>query len=101
MDTRDSSKRDTTKFHSKGVVIPSKHAKEIISHKKKRKRNKKTWKPKSVEEEDDNLLQPQRLVTSLEFLPRSFLDDHQKKVLEVTACHVVSIVEVDNNYAFE
>ena len=34
-----------------------------------------------------------------EFLPKSFLDVHSKEILEVTACHVVSITEVDNNYA--
>ena len=33
-----------------------------------------------------------------EFLPRSFLEDHPEEILEVTACHVASIVEVDNNY---
>ena len=32
-----------------------------------------------------------------EFLLRSFLDVHPKEVLEVTACHTVSITEVDNN----
>ncbi|KAA0054464.1 retrotransposon protein putative ty3-gypsy sub-class [Cucumis melo var. makuwa] len=30
---------------------------------------------------------------------KNFLDDCLEEVLEVTACHVVSIVEVDNNYA--
>ena len=35
----------------------------------------------------------------IEFLLRSFLDNHSKEVLEVIACHAVIITEVDNNYA--
>ena len=33
-----------------------------------------------------------------EFLPKSFLEDHPEEILEVTACHTTSIVEVDNSY---
>ena len=52
-----------------------------------------------MQEEDNDLLQPQRSVTLLEFLPRNFLEHHSNEVLEITACHAVNIVEVDNNYA--
>ncbi|TYK06348.1 gag protease polyprotein [Cucumis melo var. makuwa] len=57
------------------------------------------WKPKPIKGKDEDLLQPRRSITLTEFIPRNFLDDHPEEVLEVTACHVVSIVEVDNNYA--
>ncbi|KAA0066005.1 hypothetical protein E5676_scaffold120G00420 [Cucumis melo var. makuwa] len=57
------------------------------------------WKPKPVQEEDDDLLRPRRSIILTEFLPRNFLDGHLEEVLEVNACHAVSIVEVDNNYA--
>ncbi|KAA0051649.1 hypothetical protein E5676_scaffold234G00650 [Cucumis melo var. makuwa] len=57
------------------------------------------WKPKPIKGKDEDFLRPQRLITLTEFIPRNFLDDHREEVLEVIACHVVSIVEVDNNYA--
>ena len=50
-------------------------------------------------EKDDDLLGPQELVTLSEFLPRNFLDGHPQEVFEVITCHVVSIVEADNNHA--
>ena len=50
-----------------------------------------------MQEEDNDLLQPQRSVTLLEFLPRNFLEHHSNEVLEITACHAVNIVEVDNS----
>ena len=40
------------------------------------------------------------MITLTEFLPKSFFDDHPKEILEVTACHVVNITEVNNNYAY-
>ena len=57
------------------------------------------WKPKPIKGKDEDFIRHRRSITLKEFLPRSFLDDHPKKVLEVLACHVVSITEVDNNYA--
>ena len=40
-----------------------------------------------------------RLIILTELLPRNFIDDHLEEVLEVTACHAINIVEVDNNCA--
>ena len=57
------------------------------------------WKPIPIKGKDDDFFRPWRSITLTEFLPRSFLDDHPKEVLEVTLCHVISIKEVDNNYA--
>ena len=59
------------------------------------------WKPKSkpIKGKDEDFLWPRRLITLTKFLPRSFLDDHLEEVFEVTTCHAVSIVEIDNNYA--
>ncbi|KAA0067785.1 retrotransposon gag protein [Cucumis melo var. makuwa] len=101
MDSRDSSKRETTEFHSKGVIIPSKACKRKHLPLKEGKQNKKMWKPKPIKGKDEDFLRPQsqRSITLIEFLPRSFLDDHLKEVLEVTVCHVISIAEVNNNYA--
>ncbi|KAA0061140.1 hypothetical protein E6C27_scaffold753G00040 [Cucumis melo var. makuwa] len=56
------------------------------------------WKPKPIKGKDEDFLQPRRSITLAEFLPRSFLEDHPEEILEVTACHTTSIVEVDNNY---
>ena len=75
-----------------------KHGKGSDSHKKE-KRNKKMWKPKPIKGKDEDFFRPRQSITLTEFLPRSFLDDHPKEVLEVTTCHVVSIEEVNNNYA--
>ncbi|KAA0063431.1 Retrotransposon gag protein [Cucumis melo var. makuwa] len=55
-------------------------------------------KPRPIKGKDEDFLRPQRLITLTEFFPRSFLEDHPKEILVVTACHTVSIVEVDNNY---
>ena len=52
-----------------------------------------------MKEKDEDFCQPQQSITLREFLPNSFLDVHPKEILEVIACHVVSITEVDNNYA--
>ncbi|KAA0058182.1 hypothetical protein E6C27_scaffold274G005020 [Cucumis melo var. makuwa] len=55
-----------------------------------------------MQEEDVDLFQSQQSITLIEFLPRNFLDDHPKEVLEeleVTTCHAVNIMKVDNNYA--
>ncbi|KAA0050543.1 retrotransposon gag protein [Cucumis melo var. makuwa] len=75
-----------------------KHSKGNISHKKKGRRNKKMWKSKPIKGKDEDFLQPRRSITLAEFLLRSFLEDHPEEILEVTACHTTSIVEVDNNY---
>ena len=56
------------------------------------------WKPKPTQKEDDDLFRPQQSVTLLEFLPRNFLDDHSKEVLEVIACYTISIAKADNNH---
>ncbi|KAA0050734.1 gag protease polyprotein [Cucumis melo var. makuwa] len=56
------------------------------------------WKPKPIKGKDEDFLQPRRSITLAEFLPRSFLEDHPEEILEVTACHTTSIVEVDKNY---
>ncbi|KAA0032176.1 hypothetical protein E5676_scaffold186G00740 [Cucumis melo var. makuwa] len=56
------------------------------------------WNPKPIKGKDEDFLQPQRSITLAEFLPRSFLEDHPEEILEVAACHVASIVEVNNNY---
>ncbi|KAA0031629.1 ty3-gypsy retrotransposon protein [Cucumis melo var. makuwa] len=45
-------------------------------------------------------LRPRQLITLMKFLPRNFLDNHLKEVLEATTCYAVNIVEVDNNYAY-
>ncbi|TYK07547.1 ty3-gypsy retrotransposon protein [Cucumis melo var. makuwa] len=74
--------------------------KQHIAHKKKGRRNKKMWKPKPIKGKDEDFLQPRRSITLAKFLPRSFLEDHLEEILEVTACHTTSIVEVDNNYDF-
>ncbi|KAA0061331.1 ty3-gypsy retrotransposon protein [Cucumis melo var. makuwa] len=42
--------------------------------------------------------QAHRTVCSRDVHLRSFLEDHPEEILEVTACHTASIVEVDNNY---
>ncbi|KAA0047862.1 Retrotransposon gag protein [Cucumis melo var. makuwa] len=55
-------------------------------------------KPKPIREKDGDFLRARRLITLTEFFPRSFLKDHPKETLEVTACHTVSIIQVDNNY---
>ncbi|KAA0040519.1 retrotransposon gag protein [Cucumis melo var. makuwa] len=75
-----------------------KNSKGNISHKKKGRRNKKMWKSKRIKGKDEDFLQPRRSITLAEFLPRSFLEDHPEEILEVTACHTTSIVEVENNY---
>ncbi|TYK14888.1 gag protease polyprotein [Cucumis melo var. makuwa] len=56
------------------------------------------WNPKPIKGKDEDFLQLRRSITLAEFLPRSFLEDHPEEILEVTACHAASIVEVDNNY---
>ncbi|TYK27123.1 ty3-gypsy retrotransposon protein [Cucumis melo var. makuwa] len=71
---------------------------DCISHKKKGRRNKKIWNLKPIKGKDEDFLQPRRSITLAEFLPRSFLEDHPEEILEVIACHVASIVEVNNNY---
>ncbi|KAA0057875.1 retrotransposon gag protein [Cucumis melo var. makuwa] len=86
-----SSVQTNSHFHQK-------HSKGNISHKKKGRRNKKMWKPKPIKGKDEDFLQPRRSITLAEFFPRSFLEDHSKEILEVTACHTTSIVEFDNNY---
>ncbi|KAA0035946.1 ty3-gypsy retrotransposon protein [Cucumis melo var. makuwa] len=75
-----------------------KHSKGSISHKNKEKRNKNMSKPRPIKGKDKDFFRPRRLITLTEFFPRSFLEDHPKEILEVTACHTVNIVEVDNNY---
>ncbi|KAA0064819.1 retrotransposon gag protein [Cucumis melo var. makuwa] len=86
-----SSVQTNSHFHQK-------HSKVNISHKKKGRRNKKMWKPKPIKGKDEDFLQHRRSITLAEFLPRSFLEDHPEEILEVTACHTTSIVEVDNKY---
>ncbi|TYJ95502.1 hypothetical protein E5676_scaffold441G00230 [Cucumis melo var. makuwa] len=51
-----------------------------------------------LKEKDKDFLQPRRLITVAEFLPRNLFNDHSEEILEVIACHAASIVEVDNNY---
>ncbi|KAA0056121.1 ty3-gypsy retrotransposon protein [Cucumis melo var. makuwa] len=51
-----------------------------------------------IKGKDEDFLQLRRSITLAEFLPRSFLEDDPEEILEVTACHAASIVEVDNNY---
>ena len=80
MDNRGSSKRETNKFHSNEVALPSK---ESISHKNKGKR----------------IRRCRSLGLSKEKTSTSSDLDNSKEILKVTACHAVSIVEVDNNYA--
>ncbi|TYK09793.1 ty3-gypsy retrotransposon protein [Cucumis melo var. makuwa] len=80
-----------SRFHQK-------YAKGSISYKKKGSRNKKMWNPKPIKGKDEDFLQLRRSITLAEFLPRSFLEGHPEEILEVTACHAASIVEVDNNY---
>ena len=55
-------------------------------------------KPRPIKGKDKDFFRPRRLITLTEFFPRSFLEDHPKEILEVTACHTVNINEVDNNY---
>ncbi|KAA0042099.1 Retrotransposon gag protein [Cucumis melo var. makuwa] len=55
-------------------------------------------KPRPIKGKDEDFFQARRSITLTEFFPRSFLEDHPKEILEVTACHTISIVEVDNNY---
>ncbi|KAA0026127.1 retrotransposon gag protein [Cucumis melo var. makuwa] len=86
-----SSVQTNSHFHQK-------HLKGNISHKKKGRRNKKMWKPKPIKGKDEDFLQPRRSITLTKFLSRSFLEDHPEEILEVTACHTTSIVEVNNNY---
>ena len=69
------------------------------SNSRKNEKRNKMWKSKPIKGKDEDFIRHRRSITLKEFLPRSFLDDHPKKVLEVLACHVVSITEVDNNYA--
>ncbi|KAA0055462.1 retrotransposon gag protein [Cucumis melo var. makuwa] len=90
-DRQTSSVQMKSHFHKK-------YSKGNISHKKKGRRNKKMWKPKPIKGKEEDFLQPRRSITLAEFLSRSFLEDHSEEVLEVTACHTTSIVEVDNNY---
>ncbi|KAA0065363.1 Retrotransposon gag protein [Cucumis melo var. makuwa] len=54
-------------------------------------------KPKPIKGKDEDFLRPRRSIILTEFFPRSFLEDHPKEILEVIACHTVSIVEVDNS----
>ncbi|KAA0061611.1 retrotransposon gag protein [Cucumis melo var. makuwa] len=82
----------------KELRFHQKYAKGSISHKKKGRRNKKMWNPKPIKGKDEDFLQLRLTITLAEFLPRSFLEDHPEEILEVTACHAASIVEVDNNY---
>ncbi|TYK02797.1 retrotransposon gag protein [Cucumis melo var. makuwa] len=89
--------RQTSSVQTKSHFY-QKHSKGNISHKKKGRRNKKMWKPKPIKGKDEDFLQPRRSITLAEFLLRSFLKDHPEEILEVTACHTTSIVEVDNNY---
>ncbi|KAA0049922.1 hypothetical protein E5676_scaffold105G00680 [Cucumis melo var. makuwa] len=56
------------------------------------------WKPKPIREKDEDFLRPQQSITLTKFLLRSFIDDHPNEVLEVVACHAISIAEVDNSY---
>ncbi|TYK26668.1 retrotransposon gag protein [Cucumis melo var. makuwa] len=89
--------RQTSSIQTKSH-FHQKHSKGNIFHKKKRKRNKKMSKPTPIKGKDEDFLQARRSITLTEFFPRSFLEDHPKEILEVIACHTVSIVEVDNNY---
>ena len=92
-------KRRQPKFIQKESSFHQNHEKEINTHKKKEKRNKKMWKPRPIQRKDKDFLRPRRSVTLIEFILRSFLDGYLEEVLEVNTCHVVSIVEVENNYA--
>ena len=69
------------------------------SNSRKNEKTNKMWKSKPIKGKDEDFIRHRRSITLKEFLPRSFLDDHPKKVLEVLACHVVSITEVDTNCA--
>ncbi|KAA0050143.1 retrotransposon gag protein [Cucumis melo var. makuwa] len=89
--------RQTNSIQTK-LHFHQKHSKGSISHKNKGKRNKKMSKPRPIKGKDEDFLRPRWLITLTEFFPRSFLEDHPKEILEVTTCHTVSIVEVDNNY---
>ncbi|KAA0051497.1 retrotransposon gag protein [Cucumis melo var. makuwa] len=89
--------RQTSSFQTKSHFHQN-HSKGNISHKKKERRNKKMWKPKPIKGKDEDFLQPRQSITLAEFFPRSFLENHLEEILEVTACHTTSIVEVDNNY---
>ncbi|KAA0041727.1 retrotransposon gag protein [Cucumis melo var. makuwa] len=91
-------KERQTSFVQTNPHFHQKHSKENISHKKKGRRNKKMWKPKPIKRKDEDFLQPRRSITLAEFLSRRFLEDHPEEILEVTACHTTSIVEVNNNY---
>ncbi|TYK04956.1 ty3-gypsy retrotransposon protein [Cucumis melo var. makuwa] len=91
-------KEKQTNFIQTKSHFHQKHSKGSISHKNKGKRNKKMSKSKPIKGKDDDFLQPRRSITLTEFFPRSFLKDNPKEILEITACHVVSVVEVDNNY---
>ncbi|KAA0062746.1 Retrotransposon gag protein [Cucumis melo var. makuwa] len=55
-------------------------------------------KPRSIKGKDEDFFLPRWSITLAEFLPRNFLEDHLKEILEVTVCHAVSVVEVNNNY---
>lgn len=59
----------------------------------KNKKKKKTHKLKLVHNEDMNFSRPQRLVTLADFLPKSFLCDHQDEDPEVVACHAINTTE--------
>ncbi|KAA0063851.1 retrotransposon gag protein [Cucumis melo var. makuwa] len=89
--------RQTSSVQTK-LHFYQKHSKGNISYKKKGRRNKKMWKPKPIKGKDEDFLQPRQSITLAEFLPRRFLEDHLEEILEVTACHTTSIVEVNNNY---
>ncbi|TYK20938.1 retrotransposon gag protein [Cucumis melo var. makuwa] len=89
--------RQTSSIQTKSH-FHQKYSKGNISHNKKGRRNKKMWKPKPMKGKDEDFLQPRRSITLAKFLPRNFLEDHPEEILEVTACHTTSIVEVDNNY---
>ena len=40
-----------------------------------------------------NFSRPQRLVTLVDFLPKSFLRDHQDRDPEVIACHAINAIK--------
>ncbi|KAA0062088.1 hypothetical protein E6C27_scaffold89G004370 [Cucumis melo var. makuwa] len=53
-------------------------------------------KPRPITGKYEDFLPPRRSITLTEFFPRSFIEDNPKEILEVTTCHTVSAVEVDN-----
>ncbi|KAA0040625.1 hypothetical protein E5676_scaffold98G001370 [Cucumis melo var. makuwa] len=56
------------------------------------------WNPKPTKGKDEDFLQPRRSIILAKFLLISFLEDHPEEILEVTTCHVASIVQVNKNY---